>query len=771
MSAVVAPPRVRSRLPPPPQLAWGRPVLPRRVLRPPQDLVTDTGGEFSSSIVSTEGLVSDVDEESEFEFTRIVPKEEGLVFVPAPDSAAAALGTGRRKLTSFVRDGAGILLGEARPLVARDGLLLVRLLPHPCEKKTVLRLCVCDLLTGRRDLLPPLDGAGLIEDEVGDTPSSPLRTMAPACTDRRMATPYSSSTDLQGYLVRFSSDSAASQTWSWSRIPGTLSGPFGSCVAAVTRGAAHWLVIGTGHDGNNSMQILHVSIYAGHVGVTEIPFHALPGLTPPDWSNTWLCTSIVDGRLSFYYLDNNQLRIWNRQDGTEVWQLTQAIQLGTELGLSGTESSLSTVCIGEKSSTMLMINYQDPGNPCVIHLRSRSPAMVAGWESSFNFVPAVPVEMNWYYLLLGTSSVKSGMSDVIPAAAAARCVQDLPEDAVVEILARVPDVVSLFRCTIVCRLWRRLVSDPAFLRRRSWPAGGPCSLVGFFVHPQDLVSDVDEESEFKLTITRMFPTEEGLVFVPAPDSAAAALGTGRRKLTSFVRDGAGIPLDEARPLVARDGLLLVRLLPRPCEKKTVLRLCVCNLLTGKWDLLPPLDGAGLIEDGVSGYAVLTAADHGAGVHRPADGYSSFFQVLLAGICRTDLQGYLVRFSSDSAASQTWSWSRIPGSFSGPYGSYVAAVTRGAAHWLIIGTGLDGNNSMQILDVSIDTGRVGVAEIPFHALPGLTKPDWSNTWLCPSIVDGSLSFYYLDNNQLRIWNRQDGTEVWQLTQAIQLGTEL
>ncbi|TVU43250.1 hypothetical protein EJB05_09699, partial [Eragrostis curvula] len=349
-------------------------------------------------------LVSDVDEEYEFEFNRIVPTAEGLVFVPAPDSAAAALGTGRRKLTSFVRDGAGILLDEARPLVARDGLLLVRLSTRPCEKKSVLRLCVCNLLTGRRDLLPPLDGAGLIEDGVGGY--AVLTAVDHAAGLHRPADGYSTffqvliagvcSTDLQGYLVRFSSDSVASQTWSWSCIPRALTGgPYGSSVAAITRGAAHWLVIGTGHDGNNRMQILDVSIDTERVGVTEIRFLALPGLIPTDWGNTWLCPSMVDGRLSFYYLDNDQLRIWNRQDGTEVWQLTQAIQLGTELGLSGTESSLSTVCIGEKSNTMLVLNQQDPDNACVLHLRSRSSAMVAGWESSFNFVPAVPYEMNW----------------------------------------------------------------------------------------------------------------------------------------------------------------------------------------------------------------------------------------------------------------------------------------------------------------------------------------------------------------------------------------
>ncbi|TVU51709.1 hypothetical protein EJB05_03151, partial [Eragrostis curvula] len=89
---------------------------------------------------------------------------------------------------------------------------------------------------------------------------------------------------------------------------------------------------------------------------------------------------------------------------------------------------------------------------------------------------------------------------------------------------------------------------------------------------------------------------------------------------------------------------------------TVLRLCVCNLLTDRRDLLPPLDGDNLIEDAIGGSAVLTVADHADGLHRP---------VLLAGVCRKDLQVHLARLSSDSAsASQTWSWNRIPGLVSG-----------------------------------------------------------------------------------------------------------
>ncbi|KAF8774968.1 hypothetical protein HU200_005016 [Digitaria exilis] len=57
-------------------------------------------------------------------------------------------------------------------------------------------------------------------------------------------------------------------------------------------------------------------------------------------------------------------------------------------------------------------------------------------------------------------------TDAAAAAAAAGCIQTLPLDLVGEILARVPwDVTFLFRCALVCKRWRRLLADPAFLRR------------------------------------------------------------------------------------------------------------------------------------------------------------------------------------------------------------------------------------------------------------------------------------------------------------------
>ena len=58
---------------------------------------------------------------------------------------------------SFVRDsGSDGILHDASPLAACDGLLLVHIWPRSTDNSSA-RLCVCNLLTGGRDLLPALD--------------------------------------------------------------------------------------------------------------------------------------------------------------------------------------------------------------------------------------------------------------------------------------------------------------------------------------------------------------------------------------------------------------------------------------------------------------------------------------------------------------------------------------------------------------------------------------------------------------------------------------
>uniref|UniRef100_A0A0D3GXC8 F-box domain-containing protein n=1 Tax=Oryza barthii TaxID=65489 RepID=A0A0D3GXC8_9ORYZ len=270
----------------------------------------------------------------------------------------------------------------------------------------------------------------------------------------------------------------------------------------------------------------------------------------------------------------------------------------------------------------------------------------------------------------------SEMAEMAAAAAAAAAVPVIPEDVVIEILARVPDPTSLFRCAAACKRWLRLIADQAFLRRR-WPPG-------------------------------------------------------------------------TRPLAARGGLLLVRVLPSPSPApQNALHLCVCNLVTGNHDVLPPLPMDCFEKDGARGYAILTAADHRVS-RNPSGGYNTFFQVLLLSIHHGNHQVYLHRFSSAAASAAaaaaifeiSWSTPRncseqIRGYVWGPSVNRVAAVSHGAAHWLFSW----GEENLYTLDVSIDTDNIGATNIPIDPPPTV----FHQSWLYVS-VDERLSLLYLLRQQ-------------------------
>ncbi|KAI5019834.1 hypothetical protein ZWY2020_044722 [Hordeum vulgare] len=150
----------------------------------------------------------------------------------------------------------------------------------------------------------------------------------------------------------------------------------------------------------------------------------------------------------------------------------------------------------------------------------------------------------------------------------AAAVATLPDDVVLEILARVADdVAALFRCAVSFRRWGALVADPSFLRRR-WPEGArhPCPLLGIFY-------DV------------WISGPPG--FTPEPGSL---LGPSRRPLGSFFPRSAGLfEFDHAIPLVSRSGLLLVRIGSHGYPKQAPVRLALCNPLAGRCEQLPPLE--------------------------------------------------------------------------------------------------------------------------------------------------------------------------------------
>ena len=159
-------------------------------------------------------------------------------------------------------------------------------------------------------------------------------------------------------------------------------------------------------------------------------------------------------------------------------------------------------------------------------------------------------------------------------------VVSLPEDVVREILVRMGDAVALFRCSAACRQCRHLIADASFLGRLA-----PSSLTGFF-----------------LAKRLAHACTTSLVSTPW-----SGFGPGHRFLHMFFPGAEGSLLNHTVLVAVRGGLLLVRLDTRGAR---VVRLAMCNLFTGAWDVLPMLDCNWNFHE--SGYAIITGQDYSSG---------------------------------------------------------------------------------------------------------------------------------------------------------------
>uniref|UniRef100_A0A0D3GXD1 Uncharacterized protein n=1 Tax=Oryza barthii TaxID=65489 RepID=A0A0D3GXD1_9ORYZ len=123
-----------------------------------------------------------------------------------------------------------------------------------------------------------------------------------------------------------------------------------------------------------------------NIGATNIPIDAPPTV----FHKSWLYIS-VDEWLSLLYLCDNKLHIWTKLEAQEggrlLWNCTQSICVGVKMGLFGTES-LSTVCIGEESGSMLTLYLSDPNSAYVLDLPSGSITSVDDWKRWFNYMTA-----------------------------------------------------------------------------------------------------------------------------------------------------------------------------------------------------------------------------------------------------------------------------------------------------------------------------------------------------------------------------------------------
>ncbi|XBI69181.1 hypothetical protein VPH35_048284 [Triticum aestivum] len=337
--------------------------------------------------------------------------------------------------------------------------------------------------------------------------------------------------------------------------------------------------------------------------------------------------------------------------------------------------------------------------------------------------------------------------------AAAMAAASIPDDVLLEILVRVKEAADIFRCAMACKRWRRLVIEPSFLRRR-WPEDAPAVFVGLFIR--------------ECRRPEGAPSWEHCFF-PAPRSPLGT--TSRRPLSSFMTTARDGLFDRAVPLVARHGLVLVRLITYDTlgnMEHTILQLAVCNLLVGTWDMLPTIYFG---QFAYFGYAILTGADCRS-KDEPSPPVlpdnSCLFKVVIIGSAHDDLYYSLCVFSSDKA-----SWSVYTNCFdSGAQSHQVARfsdaiVCGGMVHWVFH---YYGEQHCDVINLNARTGHISLTKLPFKEYyQFLSHP-------CLTLsANGALSLLWLQSSGsgLVIWKQQekqhntDVTSEWLCTRMIEL----
>ncbi|KAF6982910.1 hypothetical protein CFC21_001235 [Triticum aestivum] len=336
----------------------------------------------------------------------------------------------------------------------------------------------------------------------------------------------------------------------------------------------------------------------------------------------------------------------------------------------------------------------------------------------------------------------------------------LPDDVILEILVRLAEEASLFRCAATCKLWRCLIADSSFLRRR-WPANSrhPSSLVGFLANKCHIHQGI---------MGLPMGPAAAQTFVPVP-GPQPVFGRGRRSLGSLLPQ-AGTLFDRVTPLASHGGLLLVRFVPtHHASRPTVVHLAMCNLLAGTCEALPPLEYKSCDNnDRLDGFGVLTGADF-CSTRPPLPGFSVLFRVLLIGASPDGRHYHLYTFSSDEP-----SWSAptacLDRCLPERRTAYLlmqndAAVQRGAAHWLCW-------DFSDVYDFAVDAeiGEASLAKLPFPVATRFFLAPYHARQLRVG-ADGSLLFLRLHVQGLwmEIWTRQDsGTaSSWLCTHLIEI----
>jgi hypothetical protein len=351
------------------------------------------------------------------------------------------------------------------------------------------------------------------------------------------------------------------------------------------------------------------------------------------------------------------------------------------------------------------------------------------------------------------------------------------EDILFEVFSRVGNVKDLFRCAVTCSRWRRLFTDPEFLRRL-WPETDRALLLGLFFHgPATKTS-----------------TGRGQVFVPRLESPPLCSGDCGLALASSVLIAGSHDHGHHRsndPLVSRHGILLrhifVNLSSCCIKRKPEIHYRLLDPITGAHDDVAPPRGCTCVNH-ANGYAILTAADGDHIINReqrpPSAPHHAFSGELLLVGSHLDKKRLHQHVHSFSGAARRW---RAPAQIRHHNrlrmaGERAAVVHRGAAHWLYADDRVDASvpqcrrDLSYLLSASTSTGRASasVTRLAIKTAGGVP-------YLCVR-RDGRLSLARVHSTRVDVWTQQDGDDGgdvvswlraqfcgngWLLTQVIQM----
>ena len=286
------------------------------------------------------------------------------------------------------------------------------------------------------------------------------------------------------------------------------------------------------------------------------------------------------------------------------------------------------------------------------------------------------------------------------------------DDILSEILLRLPPAPSsLPRASLVCKHWRRLVTNPAFLRRFRTRHRRAAPLLGFFTEGL-----------------------RGLLFTPTLEPPNRV----PRGCFTLQLDDVG----EWRILSCRHGLVLLLHLLQ-------LQVLVWDPVTGDQRRIAVPPGFRTIEWTIinNGVVLRAAGDvHGGN-------QSSTFQVVLLGSNQEFTRAFACVYSSENGE-----W-RDPISIACPLTSvtrYIPGIFLGSSlYWYLVG------NSTAILEFDLYRQRLALIDMPPLKVP-------TDVWVIPA--DGVLGFLYMSKYNVYLWKREadgDGVAGWVLGKTIQL----